>query len=53
MIKEIHFKKINTKISIFSFGYSDRVWVDAEKVMKKLVLTLDTRFVNIQIAKIK
>ena len=41
----------------FHFGHSDWVWVDAEKVMKKSLLPLDTRSEKTQIcignAKIK
>ena len=41
----------------FQFGHSDWVWVDAEKVMKKSLLPLDTRSEKTQIcignAKIK
>ena len=41
----------------FHFGHSDLVWVDAEKVMKKSLLPLNTRSEKTQIcignAKIK
>ena len=48
-INKTLFWKNECKISIFSFGHSDWVWVDAEKMIKKPLLHLHPLWVKSQI----